>query len=72
MHSFKSYTSNRLAGLGVEAPVWQRGYHDHGLRDDEDYFERIRYLIENTIRAGLVECPDDYPYMILPGWWETR
>ncbi len=69
MHTLKSYTANRLADLGVDAPVWQRGYHDHTLRDDEDYSVRIRYLLDNPVRAGLVERVDDYPYVILPAWW---
>jgi len=69
MHTFKSYTANRLADLGVDAPVWQRGYHDHALRGDEDYAARIRYLIENPVRAGLVERVEDYPYLVLPAWW---
>ena len=69
MHTLKSYTANRLASLGVDAPVWQPGYHDHALRDDEDYTVRIRYLIDNPVRTGLVERVEDYPYVILPAWW---
>ena len=69
MHTFKSYTSNRLADMGVDAPVWQPGFHDHALRDDEDYLVRIHYLVDNPVRAGLVEQADDYPYSILPAWW---
>ncbi|MDJ0938275.1 MAG: transposase [Woeseiaceae bacterium] len=72
MHSLKSYTANRLAHLGVAAPIWQPGFHDHALRDDEDYSVRIRYLIDNPVRAGLVERIEDYPYVILPTWWRIR
>ena len=72
MHTFKSYTASRLADSGVDAPVWQPGYHDHALRDDEDYSVRIRYLIDNPVRAGLVERIGDYPYLILPAWWRCR
>lgn len=69
MHTLKSYTANRLTGLGVDAPIWQRGYHDHALRDDEDYFVRIQYLVNNPVRAGLVERIEDYPFVILPKGW---
>lgn len=69
MHTLKSYSAHRLASAGVATPVWQEGYHDHALRGDEDYRVRVRYLIENPIRAGLVERADDYPYIILPVWW---
>ena len=71
MHTLKSYSANRLASAGVATPVWQRGYHDHALRDDEDYRVRVRYVVENPIRAGLVRQVDDYPYLILPRWWHA-
>ncbi|MBT8135763.1 MAG: transposase [Gammaproteobacteria bacterium] len=69
MHTLKSFTANQLVGNGVMSPVWQDGYHDHQLRDDEDYGVHVRYLIENPTRAGLVEHLDDYPYLIFPDWW---
>lgn len=72
MHTLKSYTANRLADLGVGVPVWQAGYYDHALRGDEDYAVRIRYLLENPVRAGLVERIEDYPYLVLPTWWHSR
>ncbi|MBT8135669.1 MAG: transposase [Gammaproteobacteria bacterium] len=69
MHTLKSYSAHRLAGAGIATPVWQRGFHDHALRGDEDYRIRVRYLVENPVRAGLVERVEDYPHLILPGWW---
>jgi REP element-mobilizing transposase RayT len=69
MHTLKSYSAQRLAAVGVESPVWQKGYHDHGLRDDEDYRVRVQYVLQNPLRAGLVRRVEDYPYVILPDWW---
>ena len=69
MHTLKSYSANRLRESGVVPPVWQPGYHDHALRNDEDYRVRVRYLIANPVRAGLVERAEDYPHLILPRWW---
>ena len=69
MHSLKSYSARCLSRLDVKTPVWQGGYYDHGLRDDEDYRARVRYVLQNPIRAGLVRRVEDYPYIILPGWW---
>jgi REP element-mobilizing transposase RayT len=66
MHSLKSYSATKLA-----APVWQPGYHDHALRDDEDYGARVRYTLENPVRAGMAERPEAYPYVILPEWWSS-
>lgn len=69
MHSLKSYSASNLARIGIEVPIWQPGYHDHALRDDEDYGARVRYTLENPVRAGLVERPEAYPYVVFPEWW---
>ena len=69
MHSLKSYSARRLAVAGVKTPVWQKGFHDHGLRDDEDYRSRAAYVLRNPLRAGLVRRVEDYPYIVYPGWW---
>jgi len=42
--------------------LWQRGYHDHALRRDEDLRAAARYIIANPLRAGLVENIGDYPH----------
>ena len=41
--------------------VWQRGFHDHALRRDEDIVRAARYVIANPLRAGLVSKIGDYP-----------
>jgi putative transposase len=69
MHSLKSYTANTLSNAGVESPIWQDGYHDHGLRDDEDYRVKVRYVLQNPLRARLASRVEDYPYVMLPKWW---
>lgn len=40
---------------------WQKGYHDHAARRDEDVSEMARYVIANPIRAGLATSESDYP-----------
>jgi putative transposase len=42
--------------------LWQPGYYDRVLRDDEDAREFARYVVNNPVRAGLVESPEDYPF----------
>ena len=70
MHTLKSYTANCLVASGADTPVWQDGYHDHGLRDDEDYRGRVLYVMQNPLRAGLARQVEDYPFLILPAWWK--
>ena len=41
--------------------LWQEGYYDHILRDDDPNEGVIRYILENPVRARLVEDPREYP-----------
>ena len=41
--------------------VWQRGFHDHALRRDEDIAHVARYIVANPLRTGLVKRVGDYP-----------
>ncbi|TVT91458.1 MULTISPECIES: transposase [unclassified Pseudomonas] len=46
---------------GSRERFWQRGYHDHAVRAEEDVRKIARYVIANPLRAGLVEHIGDYP-----------
>ncbi len=41
--------------------LWQKGFHDHALRNDEDLKGLARYIVANPMRAGLVRRIGDYP-----------
>ena len=43
--------------------LWQKGYFERVLRDDDDTFNVARYVVQNPLRAGLVQSPFDYPFM---------
>jgi putative transposase len=42
--------------------VWQEGFHDWVLRPEQTNEAVIRYVLNNPVRAGLVEKPEDYPF----------
>ncbi len=48
--------------IGRKGRFWQRGYHDHALRHEEDVREVARYIIGNPLRARLVTKYGHYPY----------
>ena len=48
--------------LGFGYSVWQRGFHDHALRRDEDIVAVARYVVANPVRAGLARRVGDYPH----------
>ncbi|MFC6672099.1 transposase [Marinobacterium aestuariivivens] len=63
MHRIKgisAYRINRL--LGRSGSVWQPGYHDHAVRNDEDLRALARYVVANPLRGGLVTSLGDYPF----------
>jgi REP element-mobilizing transposase RayT len=47
--------------LGRQDQIWQRGFHDHAIRRDEDLKAVARYIVANPLRAGLVQKIGDYP-----------
>jgi putative transposase len=46
---------------GQRGTLWQRGYHDHAVRSEEDLRAIARYIVANPLRAGLVHKIGDYP-----------
>jgi putative transposase len=47
----------------MKGELWQRSYFEHVLRDDEDTFQVAQYILDNPVRAGLVESPENYPFL---------
>jgi len=49
----------KLEGTGK---LWQRGFYDHILREDEDPTTVEEYILHNPLRKGLVESAEKYPF----------
>ena len=49
---------------GAATPPYrfQTGGFHHRMRDGESYAQKWQYVLENPVRAGLVECAEDWPY----------
>ncbi len=63
MRKLKGRSARRINQLTkTGGPLWQAGYYDHALRADEDLLTVGAYLIQNPLRAGLVQDLDDYPH----------
>ena len=63
VNTLKADSARRInRALGCSGQLWQRGFYDHQLRDDEDARTQARYLIANPLRAGLVTKVRDYPH----------
>lgn len=53
-YTWKQHTRERL---------WQRSYYDHLLREEKDMYGIISYILQNPVRAGLVDDYKKYPYV---------
>jgi putative transposase len=58
IEKWKRYTATH-AGV-----VWQRNYADHRLRCDESFAEKAEYMRQNPVRAGLVDAPEEWAYVM--------
>ena len=61
-----SLLANRGCGSGravlpASVPLWQKGYHHHALRREEDLRAFARYVVANPLRAGLANDLGAYP-----------
>lgn len=58
----KSSTTRTWWSHGGFGPLWQRSFHDRGLRTAEDHEAAIKYVVENPVRGGIVTEWEDYPF----------
>lgn len=57
MGGVKSVSARQLG-----MPLWQKGFHDHAVRKEEDLPALARYVVANPVRAGLVQRVGQYPH----------
>jgi putative transposase len=43
--------------------LWQEGYFERTLREDEDIVATAAYIVGNPLRAGLCDAFGDYPHL---------
>jgi REP element-mobilizing transposase RayT len=46
--------------------TWPDGFFDHRLRTDESFDEKVHYIRQNPVRAGLVEQASSWPWAWSP------
>lgn len=61
MQWIKGVTSRRLnQHRGREGAIWMIDYYDRIIRNQRDMNEKLKYMFENPLRAGLVERSEDW------------
>jgi REP element-mobilizing transposase RayT len=58
---WKSLASRRWPRRDQQ-PVWQRDFWDRQLRSGESYRDKWEYVLNNPVRAGLVQSANDWPF----------
>jgi putative transposase len=48
--------------VGSKFPVWQRGFTDHRIRNEDEFQTRREYIHQNPVRARMVEVAGLYPF----------
>ena len=77
--SIKSYSAKKILAKPDASDyrtrkrvVWQDENYDHLIRNEQDYREKLHYLLNNPIEAGLVQRSEDYRWLYCPaigkGW----
>jgi hypothetical protein len=57
----KAWKSHQAKHLDIK---WQSGFFEHRLRDGAEFEEKSHYLRWNPVRKGLVQSPDDWPFVL--------
>ena len=52
--------------------LWQRSFHDRGVRREESLISVARYVLNNPVRAGLVADAAAYPWSGSDAWPQWR
>ena len=48
--------------LRGEAPIWQKRFWEHHIRDDRDFAAHVEYCWINPVKHGLVAHPSDWAW----------
>jgi len=64
MHAIKGVSAHRINRLlQREGAVWEVESHDRAVRDEREYHSKWWYIRRNPVRAGLVQTPEDWPWL---------
>jgi hypothetical protein len=48
--------------LGFRGEIWQRGFTDEVVADEESEKRHRHYIEQNPIKAGVANSVDEYPF----------
>ena len=67
LQEIKSVSAHRINKyLGRKGSLWQQESFDRAMREVENTFGKLEYVLGNPVRAGLVSNPYDYRWLWTP------
>lgn len=61
MHALKRLSAEDLLRMrGSRGPIWQARYFDFILRRVRDFWDKLEYIHQNPVEAGLVKRADEW------------
>jgi putative transposase len=48
--------------IGFPGEIWQRGFSDVRINDEESFMQHREYIDRDPVRAGIVSVSMDYPF----------
>jgi putative transposase len=61
LHDVKGVATAQARDIGIRN-LWEKSFHDHILRSDDNHDAVAWYIFNNPVRKGLVKDPRDWPY----------
>jgi REP element-mobilizing transposase RayT len=67
LKSLKGVSARRINQLlGTTGAVWQQESYDRIVRDEKEFQEKLQYMWNNPIEAGLTKEPEQYEFYVFP------
>lgn len=63
VRDLKSVTTREWWKHGGSGKLWQRSFYDRGIRNIDEFETTVTYILNNPVRAGLVEEWESYPFI---------
>lgn len=55
-----------------ESEIWQRRFHDHLIRNDNDFQMHLDYIHYNPVKHGYVKCPSQWKHSSFKHWVDRK
>ena len=70
MHTWRSYTAKEANSLlGRKGQFWMREYFDRYIRDQRHYATTVNYILNNPVKAQLVDNIEGWPWLFGEPVW---